>query len=345
MNKIYTYRYLKTILKKFKAGDSAKMQNSIDNDFLRDAMQGYSKHPKSFKQFPRILKGIYKQQGLHLGFSYVLTKAIYTIIIAVSVWFAAHYINNNNAILEEKTSYSMSSTEKEIEISKKYLPEVVEANEYISQETTTAHVYNITHERFSISNIPLSDPEIPFSIDSNLQNIQLKIIFLEEFKVIDYRYPKNAIPFQTISNNHGLDPMHENYENKNENGFTDLLSWEIIPYKEYLSMPLLSIHSKEYDKALQYFNIILKQYPSDLNAWFYSSYVHFQKGNYSKALEGFSYVSNKDNECFDQEAIWYMALCFEKLNQQGKADKIFTEIVSEEGFYSEAANNKLNLKP
>ena len=342
MKKIYTYRYLKTLLKR--SENSAKMQNSIDNDFLRDAMHGYSKYPKSFKQFPRILKGIYKQQGLHLGFSYVFTKAIYTVIVAISVGVAVYYASNNT-ILEEKTSYCKSSTEKEIEISKKYLPEVVEINNNYSPKTTEATVYNITHERFSISNIPLSDPEIPFSIDSNLQNIHLKIIFLEEFKVIDYRYPPNAIPCKTISTNHGLDPMHENYENKNDNDFTDLLSWEIIPYKEYLSKPLLSIHNKEYDKALQYFNTILKQYPSDLNAWFYSSYVHFQKGNYPKALDGFSYVSIKDNECFDQEAIWYMALCFEKLNQQEKADKIFTEIVSEEGFYSEAAKNKLNLKP
>ncbi len=82
-----------------------------------------------------------------------------------------------------------------------------------------------------------------------------------------------------------------------------------------------------------------------MNAWFYSSYVHFQKGNYPKALDGFSYVSIKDNKCFDQEAIWYMALCFEKLNQQENAENLFKKIAFEGGFYSEAAKNKLNLKP
>lgn len=342
MNKIYTYKHLKKLLKK---ANATNMQNSIDNDFLRDAMEGYKTNTDSFKQFPRILKSIYKQQGLHLGFFYLLTKVIYSFVLIVSVGILIYFASNTR-IPENKTCYSKSTTDKDILFSQKQNGEII-MEKKINSSTEIEHneTYNIKHKRFKINYIPLSDPAIDIPIDYSIPKIHLKIIYLEDFKVIDYHYPKNTIPCKAISTNHGLDPMHENYEHQNDNDLTDLLNWEIIPYKEFLSMTLSFIHHNQYNKALQYFNTILEQYPNDLNAWFYSSYVYFLKANYEKALEGFIYVNNKDNECFNQEARWYMALCFEKLNQQEKANEIFTEIVSEEGFYSEAARNKLNLKP
>ena len=329
MKNKFTYKYLKKILKQRENGEI-----HIENEFLRDAVEGYEIVPNSINQFPRILRKALKK----LGFKPSLFYPILT-IISIGLFFF------NGELQQERKSIDLA-IKKQAKTTHISEDKRIKLFNFGNNHSLTLPKNNfIQNEKKKhkdvITSIPLSNCSISISPDSSLDNKRHRIIYLGDFKCIDYRYPKNNLPTKPLAAFPGLDPMHENYERQNALP-EDIIEWEIIAYKDYLKMAFDYLQNQEYNKALNLFKNIQHQYPSDLNALFYSAYTYYLKEEYGKALTLFKSISEQDKDYFDQEALWYVALSYEKLGYFEEAKQIFIKISEEKAFYSEVASQKIN---
>ena len=114
-----------------------------------------------------------------------------------------------------------------------------------------------------------------------------------------------------------------------------------IPYYDYIDKTMYLLNKGNLKKALNRFDVILKTYDDDINALFYSGFVFYNLGEYEEATGFFNKALRSDIANFDDEAYWYLGLCFEKLKKMDKAREIFQTISTSTSFYSKEALKKL----
>ena len=107
-------------------------------------------------------------------------------------------------------------------------------------------------------------------------------------------------------------------------------------YNDFLDKGLFKFKKEKYAEAIRVFDVILKQYPDDINAKFYKALSFYKLEKYRKAIKYFDFVINDKINIFDQEAEWSKALCLLETNRsEGK--KLLQKIVDDAGFYSQKA--------
>ncbi len=336
MKNTFTYKTLKKLLKQRKKG-----KVHIENDFLREALEGYEIFPESLNNFQKLRKKALIKQGFKPRFFYPVFSVVLVSIISIALLFF-------NGKRQDKNSSLFSAQKKQ----EKNSPSTTynEFNHFKTLSTEENH-YSNPYQKPQFQNkekiddcikaIPLSNCSIKIMPDSSLDNKQHKIIYLGDFKCIDYTYPKNYLPTKPLAAFPGLDAMHENYERRNSLS-GNLIAWEIIPYKDYLKMAFDYLKNQKFNKALMHLNTINHQYPNDLNALFYSAYIYYLKEDFDKALILFKELTEKDKLYFDQEAMWYLALSHEKLGHYDEAENLFLQIHQENNFYGDAAAEKIS---
>ena len=89
------------------------------------------------------------------------------------------------------------------------------------------------------------------------------------------------------------------------------------------------------------FQKILKQYPTDANAQFYSGLCLHNIDRWRDAIKSFDLAISNQANTFNQEAYWYKALVYLEKGRFKKAKPILEKISEEKGFYAERANEAL----
>lgn len=168
---------------------------------------------------------------------------------------------------------------------------------------------------------------------------QAKEIYLKDLKLIDYRkYRAGEVTTERLRYS-GIPANQENWEQSSN----DELIWEKVnvPYIEYIDKTMDLVAKKKYKKALSRLELILKNYPDDINANFYSGFSYFNLGSYDLAIERFekSYTIQFGN--FYEEARWFRSLSLENLKKYSEARKLWREIIAEKGFYAKEAEKKM----
>ncbi|MDQ3046588.1 MAG: tetratricopeptide repeat protein [Bacteroidota bacterium] len=97
----------------------------------------------------------------------------------------------------------------------------------------------------------------------------------------------------------------------------------------------------KYTKASHCFQLLIDVNPADVNALFYQAVAFYQTGKYSKAVENLRAVLSNSNNVFHPESKWNLALVHLKMGEKQLAKQLFSEIVSERGFYAKKAAEKL----
>lgn len=162
--------------------------------------------------------------------------------------------------------------------------------------------------------------------------------YLENYKVVDYS--EEYTP-ETMPEIKSIPAQFENSEKAKEVQSELKLQTKNIMYDDILKEGLADIEAKNYAGALEKFDLILKNYPGDLNAVFYSGLTYYHTGNYDKALTNFNAVTSSDNIAFHDEANWYKALAYQQKNEKEKARALFREISGRENFYKTRAAGML----
>jgi tetratricopeptide (TPR) repeat protein len=115
----------------------------------------------------------------------------------------------------------------------------------------------------------------------------------------------------------------------------------VIPADRVLKQGLASFNKQNFVKALESFSLLIENNPKDVNAQFYSALSWYNLNRTDKAIEYLNEVLKNSNSAFHPEAQWYLALVTLKAGNKESARQLFESIVSEKGYYSKRAAEKL----
>lgn len=210
---------------------------------------------------------------------------------------------------------------------------------------TTKTILNPRENFVSISGrnpdpeVLVSDPKVDEGIKpSRLAAVQIAHIY--EYKVADYSELRAGgwKPIEQIQS--GTLASQENRDSKTSE-LNDNTETKAIPYMEYLGQCMNEFDKGRYSSAATHFALVLKQYPTDVNAQFYGSMSLYRDGKYQEALDGFETVLKNVISVFNEEARFYKAKSLKALGRQDEAKPIFERIIQENKFYADEARSEI----
>ncbi len=222
-------------------------------------------------------------------------------------------------------------------------------NTPIASETKTSkeELLNETHYNKFEKTIP---PIEAFIMNNNLSaNVNFynkkifteKIIYLENLKTLDYTEKYSG---KTFSTNAILNNLSAKFENKEaqENALKDQeLKTHFISYAGALSAGLKKYNNKFYKEAIRDFDLILEQFPADINCRFYIALCREATGNFHEAEKLYLEFISEPENIFYEESKWHLALCKAELKDFVAARRILEQIVSDNSFYKNQAEKFL----
>lgn len=334
----------------------------LANDpFASEALEGFKSTPDAMNDLEKLENRFSKSTNsggvwkILKPMIFILTGAISTfIIITLTDKSADQKINESTAKnTAESHISSVITTEKSDSIellaidNSKPIPEEKQITYKKFREEQPTTVLETSGELIpetSYSNpIPTIEEKTLPEEKSNLQvaRSNVKFKYLEDLKVIDYSgLYTNPIKKREID----LAGTPANMENELSERPDPIFKIVQIPYEDFLEESLSLFKNNDYKNALKNFMTILDHYPDDLNAFFYGGLCYYNIGKSNKAIDWFNKCIYNSYSTFEEEAIWYKALCLldGKNNQKNEGKKILMEIVEKNGFYSERAKEKLS---
>lgn len=98
----------------------------------------------------------------------------------------------------------------------------------------------------------------------------------------------------------------------------------------------------KYDEAVTLFQQIIADNSIDYKALYYEGVCYYELGKVQKAIGNFELVININSVEFAEDARWYIALCYIKLNDKETALKKLQEIISKSGKHKMEAEKKID---
>ncbi len=108
-------------------------------------------------------------------------------------------------------------------------------------------------------------------------------------------------------------------------------------YEAFMSEALAHFTAGRHKACLHELQYLLRQYPDDVNALFYSGLCCFNLGLYDKALVRFDRTLTQPSVAFVEEAQWYRALTLQRAGRSEEARSALQRIADGSGFYAAQA--------
>jgi len=335
-------------IKRYFSTTNQKKRHSIEKEalnssFENDALDGWGlliKQNFSMKQMDKKFaqKKYLVSKG---GFGFILLALISSTFI--------YFLNLENKTLNmppiKTPKTSISKIEKEQSF-KKIVHQPIIDNRQTSTDNkklTTIESNPIPYKKEIVElNLPIKNVKtIQNELDkSPIIGTKAAEFYLYNLKLIDYRnyrsiptlYLANKLPNGTSAD----------LPNKSDNTKIELEGKNSFTYIEFLGEAIELFASNQYKKAIGLFSLIMKQYPDDVNANFYSGLCLIELKEFEKSIVFFNKVMNATFLNFDEEAEWSITKSLLNLNKKDEAEKILKKIVSEKGFYAPKAEALLN---
>ena len=317
-----------------------------DDAFLNDVIEGYRSNPGGLQAFKDSIRRKRRLNNLGLG---VLGIAV--IILAVFLVNRNSNKQEENLIVDSKEKNQIADTTEHEKIDEQILafkPIAEEEQVNIEEVKVAQHDLNPglienSEQEFSKDSILITE-----SIDHQLNDLEIETeehlsawgegapyTYMYDLFVVDYRKIKrvNKSISYTRMELTGLSAAQENEDSQQE-----LVEVEVeVSYWEYLDEGMKQFNRGDYTSALNRFEIIVSQYPEDLNALFYGGLCYYNFGQFEKAKERFTGVMNVNLNAFKEEALWFKTKCFIELGNIDSAKELLDQIIMGGGFYSEQA--------
>ncbi|MFH2094472.1 MAG: tetratricopeptide repeat protein [Bacteroidota bacterium] len=331
------------------------------NEFLRDAVEGYQLNPGAIDDLDAL-----HSTGLGTPPASSLFKNIFlSVIIAapvITITLTAILLISGNLLppvtyLKTDDKTTMEDIIPVAELTEIMDAEVIPETSLITSEKALENqaVTVQTIDEKSREYIMALNPKGPAMVDLTPNNeadsysrlgikysiSNFPVYYPENLKAVDYR----KIHRKKIRDNDyelgSLDPKYANYEDKS-NEFREI-DEIFIPYDDFLRRTLHKFIRNNYKDALIDFKIILHNYPEDLNAYFYGGLCYYNIGKYDKAIDFFNFVLNHYITSFDEEAEWYKAKSLIGAGRTEEAKTLLMQIIEKDCFYSDRAKEELKM--
>lgn len=185
----------------------------------------------------------------------------------------------------------------------------------------------------------LPEPSINNKDIVNTETFNADVIYIYDLKVTKY----NELYFNQKKASFEMKGYTPSYK-ENKDGSNNLIESDITQTytaDRVLKKGLEYFNKGKYSKAIAEFQMLLDLNPDDINSLFYSAVSFYQIGKYNLAVKNLELVLQNSNNVFHPEAKWNLALADLKLGEKIRAKELLNEIVSDKGFYSKKAADKL----
>ena len=165
--------------------------------------------------------------------------------------------------------------------------------------------------------------------------VAISIIKVLNYKMADYTVIRSSHWEKFSTDDIGVPANFSSEEEKIK--FQKENPGKVVPYIDYITQCIRAYDEHKHKVALQRFGVVLKQYPDDVNAQFYSAMSYFDSMDYEKAIPLFQKVEKNHINTFDEEAFFYHAKCLKAQGDIDGANSLFVKVVQMNGFYRERA--------
>lgn len=167
----------------------------------------------------------------------------------------------------------------------------------------------------------------------------MKELVLSNYVFVDYR----GIRTEKKSDTELIQGTRANLGDSETNRSTFDLedAFSKISYHDFLSETALIMSRGNWSESQHRFEIILKNFPDDLNAQFYMAYTLYNRSSYEASLQYLGQCTKSYYSNFDEEATWFKVKCYLALKQFDKAKKEALAIAHGGGFYADQAQDLL----
>lgn len=325
-------------------------EKALGSDFESDALEGWSNSS--------VGTDIMKSMDRKYNTKFFTTKWIYTSIsILTIITLFIFLLPQEKSIIHIASNTIEKPNERSYEKTDLILPKAIEEMEELPEKQQISIItiqkdYIIQQEK--IENKPISENDTPkeeveevsmkpiesIKIDQEISKNQnfAKEIYLKDLKLVDYRnYRSKPVVKTELLILEGTPASKENKNSKMEED--DLWKTVEIPYIEYIDKTMAVFAKGNFKKALSRFEVVLKTYPTDLNANFYGGFCYFNLGEYEKAILTFEKCLNSEFNNFNEESEWYLAKSYQANGDKEKASILFNKIKDGGGYYAKQVKN------
>lgn len=311
-------------------------KESLKDPFLSDALDGYSDNPDAISALKRM-------DQKRFGRSKTWTKVSFGLFLVVAFLYyfspATKSPSAKKKVATVKTHVTQLSNE-----TLKSLEKINPKDEIVAKRLQSDFKVKDKQSHFQIQENPVFPSEelvqLPIQPKGKVDRIQMQRrsnfameTYIQDLKVLDYRYYRTKVKSDRSTLLTGTPAALET--SQSEMSTKELLE---ISYINYLSSTLSDFNQGEYKVALRGFDEILKSYPDDVNALFYSALCLYNLQQFTLCEQRLSLIDLVRFDNFDEEQKWYLLLCY---RSQGKTEAFASlrkEIIQENGFYATKAN-------
>lgn len=162
--------------------------------------------------------------------------------------------------------------------------------------------------------------------------------FIKNYKIYDY---SNRLTTYNYEDKEALDPRFSNWSEFN---FYEKEGLNYQDYEALLSKAFKYMNKERFREVDLILFTIIKSYPQDENAWFYSGISSYRQKKYAEAKQCFERVIEIQSLVFRPESEWYKSLCLLNLGEDEEAIEELHVIANSGGFYEEHARELLAKK-
>lgn len=316
-----------------------------EDEFLADALEGYKISgalPEDLELIEPDFFSEKKKKKINIKKSLIITAIAACLTFLVIYFIVLEYKSYDNtgksisqsffelSIIDDSTQMNDS-----IDIS---LPQTNEKHIFIS-ETRIIPEKGIVPESIPPlhinKNIVIQNQNTNITLKSNYQyNSNHYYTYIGNYKVVDYRYDRriNIKSSEIPSNFYAL----EKYSNEVSGNKTN------IAYNDFIKEALDKINEKNFQEAIYDFDIILYQYPNDINATFYKALCLFEINQNEESLKLLEFALANRINTFHEESKWYKSMILKEEKQYAATEKVLLEIINDNGYYGVQARKELD---
>ncbi len=321
-NRALFKKYLQTVQQKEK---HLIEKEFVQDDFVMDALEGYSQQANAWDSFQAADKKFFKpQRTRNLIF---FTAALFISLSLGWLLIPTTSVIKTAARQVEKRQVQTIKIHQKADV-KKMTPAAPEERITPKQvildlKTSATAVVNKAEALERIEQIPATQVTLKSQKERRLAVKMGRELYIQNFKVLDYRYyrkgERESRPTLT----------------ENELGEQELK----IPYLNLLNKAIEDFAQQDYKLALLHFDEILQSFPDDANALFYGGMCLYNLSEWSQAESRFLKLQDIPFANFSEEGNWYLLHVYQKAKNVSAFEQLKNQLIEANGFYSQRAKN------
>lgn len=297
----------------------------VHDEFVMDALEGYSQHINAWSGFQAADKKFHKAQRkrklLFFAAALFISLSLGWYLIPVQTKKITAQSQQEIAPVQTIKIHQKADIKKmtPVALKERITPKQV----ILDLKASAITVVQKAEVLERIQQIPATQVDFKNQSERRLVIKMGRELFILNFKAIDYRYYRK-----------GERESRQTFT-ENEVGEQELK----IPYLNLLNKAIEDFARQEYKLALLHFDEILQSYPDDANALFYGAMCLYNLSEYDQAERRFLKLKLIPFANFSEESEWYLLHVYQQTKKEAAFNSLRKSIIEQGGFYTQKAEN------